>query len=392
MSGDVVARARDLLEGTDEAPLTIHLASADEIIGALTGLIEELELQTSLQGLSVQIPEYGEWGSETLLYLFQDFGIQPGDGYQEASSRQGDLLRSLAAANAEVEKLRGADEHRKTCAEPCCRPGSEGRYGGCVTSYQTLYRREQQTSADLRHQIDEANQELNLQGELLRRNGLDSGRDAFVDELAAISLHNGLNARHQEDARQGVVHLVHDSKKAIERGVAADAVLPVLWKSLLALNDRMKNGPTMQDCREKVRASRSGAGTAQSHRSPSRLGVQPQISQPATPHQAHESTVVVCGSDSSGASAHDRVIEDGPGLGSAVDQVECSGPVGVALNDGEHAFHAGVAAVADELSTVVVDEAAGVGEHCGRAGFECCEHDENLPCVNTRVNTPCGAE
>jgi len=101
MSGDVVARAKAALDAT---------RCADEMqeffrVGLVRELIEELEMQTSLQGLSVQIPEYGEWGSETLLCLFQDFGIQPGDGYQEASSRQGDLLRALAAANAEVEKL-----------------------------------------------------------------------------------------------------------------------------------------------------------------------------------------------------------------------------------------------------------------------------------------------
>lgn len=106
MSGDVVARAKAALDAT---------RCADEMqeffrVGVVRELVEELEMQTSLQGLSVQIPEYGEWGSETLLCLFQDFGIQPGDGYQEASSRQGDLLRSLAAANAEVEKLRGALE------------------------------------------------------------------------------------------------------------------------------------------------------------------------------------------------------------------------------------------------------------------------------------------
>lgn len=106
MSGDVVARAKAALDAT---------RCADEMqeffrVGVVRELIEELEMQTSLQGLSVQIPEYGEWGSETLLCLFQDFGIQPGDGYQAASARQGDLLRSLAAANAEVEKLRGALE------------------------------------------------------------------------------------------------------------------------------------------------------------------------------------------------------------------------------------------------------------------------------------------
>lgn len=106
MSGDVVARAKAALDAT---------RCTDEMqeffrVGFVRELVEELEMQTSLQGLSVQIPEYGEWGSETLLCLFQDFGIQPGDGYQEASSRQGDLLRSLAAANAEVEKLRAALE------------------------------------------------------------------------------------------------------------------------------------------------------------------------------------------------------------------------------------------------------------------------------------------
>ena len=141
MSGDVVARARELLAAYEDGyPVNTcgkHTGRASNrcLLPAehegphdddpppftfpdtlVTELIEELEMQTSLQGLSVQIPEYGEWGSETLLYLFQDFGIQPGDGYQEASSRQGDLLRALAAANAEVEKLRGALE---TIRERC---------------------------------------------------------------------------------------------------------------------------------------------------------------------------------------------------------------------------------------------------------------------------------
>lgn len=138
MSGDVVARARELmrdvegygdwiLEPNEDSNGAYHVhSSSGSCIAEFSDrgdarfaatarslvpeLIEELEMQTSLQGLSVQIPEYGEWGSETLLCLFQDFGIQPGDGYQEVSSRQGDLLRALAAANAEVEQLRGALE------------------------------------------------------------------------------------------------------------------------------------------------------------------------------------------------------------------------------------------------------------------------------------------
>lgn len=117
MSGDVVARAKAALDAT---------RCADEMqdffrVGLVRELIEELEMQTSLQGLSVQIPEYGEWGSETLLCLFQDFGIQPGDGYQEASSRQGDLLRALAAANAEVEKLRRGGKELGRIIERQCR-------------------------------------------------------------------------------------------------------------------------------------------------------------------------------------------------------------------------------------------------------------------------------
>lgn len=143
MSGDVVARARRLTAGVDSGQWDV-VREQGEFYGVYQGefgrrvagliydrreaefiaatrtlvpeLIEELEMQTSLQGLSVQIPEYGEWGSETLLCLFQDFGIQPGDGYQAASARQGDLLRSLAAANAEVEKLRGALETVRTNA------------------------------------------------------------------------------------------------------------------------------------------------------------------------------------------------------------------------------------------------------------------------------------
>ena len=143
MSGDVVARARRLTAGVEAGQWDV-VREQGEFYGVYKGefgrrvagliydrreaefiaatrtlvpeLIEELEMQTSLQGLSVQIPEYGEWGSETLLYLFQDFGIQPGDGYQEASSRQGDLLCALAAANAEVEKLRGALETIRTLA------------------------------------------------------------------------------------------------------------------------------------------------------------------------------------------------------------------------------------------------------------------------------------
>ena len=147
MSGDVVARARELLAAYEDGyPVNTcgkHTGRASNrcLLPAehegphdddpppftfpdtlVTELIEELELQTSLQGLSVQIPEYGEWGSETLLCLFQDFGIQPGDGYQEASSRQGDLLRALAAANAEVEKLRGALETIRRFAANSARP------------------------------------------------------------------------------------------------------------------------------------------------------------------------------------------------------------------------------------------------------------------------------
>ena len=123
MSGDVVARAKAALDAT---------RCADEMqeffrVGVVRELVEELEMQISLQGLSVQIPEYGEWGSETLLCLFQDFGIQPGDGYQEASSRQGDLLRSLAAANAEVEKLRGALETIRTKAAGAIDPTGMSR-------------------------------------------------------------------------------------------------------------------------------------------------------------------------------------------------------------------------------------------------------------------------
>lgn len=142
MSGDVVARARELLAAYEDGyPVNTcgkHTGRASNrcLLPAehegphdddpppftfpdtlVTELVEELEMQISLQGLSVQIPEYGEWGSETLLCLFQDFGIQPGDGYQEASSRQGDLLRSLAAAGAEVEKLRGALETIRSAAQ-----------------------------------------------------------------------------------------------------------------------------------------------------------------------------------------------------------------------------------------------------------------------------------
>lgn len=144
MSGDVVARASRLTAGVDSGQWDV-VREQGEFYGVYQGefgrrvagliydrreaefiaatrtlvpeLIEELEMQTSLQGLSVQIPEYGEWGSETLLCLFQDFGIQPGDGYQEVSSRQGDLLRSLAAANAEVEKLRGALAYTREIAK-----------------------------------------------------------------------------------------------------------------------------------------------------------------------------------------------------------------------------------------------------------------------------------
>lgn len=117
MSGDVVARAKAALDAT---------RCTDEMqeffrVGVVRELVEELEMQTSLQGLSVQIPEYGEWGSETLLYLFQDFGIQPGDDYQAASARQGDLLRSLAAANAEVEKLRRGGKELGRIIERQCR-------------------------------------------------------------------------------------------------------------------------------------------------------------------------------------------------------------------------------------------------------------------------------
>ncbi|ORA25193.1 hypothetical protein [Mycobacterium aquaticum] len=130
---DVVERAKAALEGVTEgpwgnygnapfevfqepevgqeyiAPRVYALADAQFISRArslVPELVAEVELLRSTQGLSVQIPEYGEWGSETLAYLFLDFGIQPGDGYEAASARQVDLLRELAAANAEVERLR----------------------------------------------------------------------------------------------------------------------------------------------------------------------------------------------------------------------------------------------------------------------------------------------
>lgn len=137
MTDDIVARAKAALEGVTPEPWEVRptrpavtygyiwplsiryglgslrpedtefIAQARTLVPEL---VDEVELLRSLQGLSVNIPEHGEWGSETLAYLFMDFGIQPGDGYEAAVARQGDLLRELAAAKTEVEQLRATVE------------------------------------------------------------------------------------------------------------------------------------------------------------------------------------------------------------------------------------------------------------------------------------------
>lgn len=161
------------------------------------------------------------------------------------------------------------DEHRRTCTELCCRPN---RYGpqpgplyavGDATPYRTLYEREQKCSADLRRQLDEAHRRINAQGELLRRNGLDSGLDEWIDELEAIHIHARAEAEHLSSCRQAMAGYAIIAKDATEkRGQAAAEVLPVLIETLFKLNDRMKNTPTMRQCRDNTAKAREMTRTA----------------------------------------------------------------------------------------------------------------------------------
>ncbi|QIG58420.1 hypothetical protein HWD06_gp044 [Mycobacterium phage Cornie] len=54
MSDDVVEWAREFIADTDDAPLTVHLYAADEILALVSGLVAEVErLRTEKLGLEI---------------------------------------------------------------------------------------------------------------------------------------------------------------------------------------------------------------------------------------------------------------------------------------------------------------------------------------------------
>jgi hypothetical protein len=106
MSGDVVARARELLDGTDESPLTIHLASADEIIGVITGLVNEVE---KLRRGGKELGRIIERQCRDVLNITGLHHLIGPDGDGDWGLVW-ERLAEMAAAGAEVEKLRGALE------------------------------------------------------------------------------------------------------------------------------------------------------------------------------------------------------------------------------------------------------------------------------------------
>lgn len=110
---DILGKAKAVLEGSERGTglsKDFMLAAAARTL--IPELVEEIEQLRAVQGLSVDIPGYGTWGSETLLYLFQDFGIQMDDGYHSATERQGDLLAEVSRLRARETQLRAlADQH-----------------------------------------------------------------------------------------------------------------------------------------------------------------------------------------------------------------------------------------------------------------------------------------
>ncbi|RDB46159.1 hypothetical protein [Tsukamurella tyrosinosolvens] len=142
------------------------------------------------------------------------------------------------------------------CGNDCCRRGD-----GIATPYRTLYEREQQHSADLRRQLDQAWRRLNVQGEILREQGLDTaGLDEHIDHLAAIQRHTEHQVQQLEAMRLTVITLVEDAYEQVrQRGAKLTPLLVVLEplrSAVLKANTRAKDTPSMRDCRAEVAAAR----------------------------------------------------------------------------------------------------------------------------------------